>query len=344
MALENYPWKSKALNVFAPHPDEVDRFCAFVKDELAKDGIDTIMMIVRYNYMFTSHPECRGNFPLSYEDVQKMVETCRDCGIELIPNMNLMGHQTIQDYKEPDGLLRGHPEFSETPVDEEPEYAYSLCPSHPEIFDVVTALVDELIEAFQPRYFHMGMDEIFYIGKCERCAGADPGELFAAWVNKLADHLLAKGIIPMMWGDRLLNAGEIGYGPWDASANGTWTALGKVRKEIIITDWHYYNWHWFPSPEIFAKAGHKVYLCPFNVAANAKLFLDYAKEHDQGNILGVMETTWVPVHWFMDSMEGKPLDEEKWYKGGTPHVIHCYNWLFRNGALELPKELQEEDD
>lgn len=344
MALENYPWRSKALNIFAPHPEEVDRFCAFVKDKLAKDGIDTIVMIVRYNYRFTSHPECRGDFPLSYEDVQKMVVTCRDCGIELIPNMNLMGHQTIQDYKEPDGLLRGHPAFSETPIDEEPEYAYSLCPSHPEIFGVVTDLMDELIEAFRPHYFHMGMDEIFYIGKCERCAGADPGELFAAWVNKLADHLLVKGITPMMWGDRLLNAGELGYGPWDASQNGTWTALGKVRKEIIITDWHYYNWHWFPSPEIFAKAGHKVYLCPFNVAANAKLFLDYAKEHDQGNILGVMETTWVPAHWFMDGMEGKPLDNEKWYKGGTPHVIHCYHWLFRNGKLELPKELQEEDD
>ena len=272
MSLNNYPWKSKALNIFAPHPDQVDRFCEFVKTQLVPDGIDTIMMIVRYNYMFVSHPECRGNFPLSYDDVQKMVNTCRECGINLIPNMNLMGHQTVQDYKDPDGLLRGHPEFSETPLDEEPEYCYSLCPSHPEILGVVTDLMDELIEAFRPTMFHMGMDEIFYIGQCERCAGKDPGDLLAGWVNALADHLLAKGITPMMWGDRLLNSEKLGYGPWDASRNGTWTALDKVRKEIIITDWHYHNWHWFPSAEIFAEAGLKVYLCPFNVAANAKLF------------------------------------------------------------------------
>ena len=68
MAFSDYPWKSKALNIFAPHPDEVDRFCAFIENELVQDGIDTIMMIVRYNYEFTSHPECRGDYPLSKTD------------------------------------------------------------------------------------------------------------------------------------------------------------------------------------------------------------------------------------------------------------------------------------
>ena len=46
----------------------------------------------------------------------------------------------------------------------------------------------------------------------------------------------------------------------------------------------------------------------FNIAENAKLFLDYAKEHgDENLILGVMETTWVPARCFMDGMEGKEV-------------------------------------
>ena len=81
MSLADYPWKSKAINLFAPHPEEVDRFCRFIREQLIPDGIDTIVLIVRYNYAFQSHPECRGLYPLSRGDVRKMAETCRECGI-----------------------------------------------------------------------------------------------------------------------------------------------------------------------------------------------------------------------------------------------------------------------
>ena len=344
MAFSDYPWKSKALNIFAPHPDEVDRFCAFIENELVPDGIDTIMMIVRYNYAFTSHPECRGDYPLSKADCQKMVETCRKHGIRLVPNMNLLGHQTVQDYKEADGLLRAHPEFSETPTSVEPEYCYSLCPSAPGLYEIVTDLMDELIDAFQPEWFHMGGDEVFYIGECDSCKGHDKGELYANWYNRLAAHLKEKGITPMLWGDRLLNSRECGHGPWDASMNGTDTAIQTLDRSIIITDWHYHNWPRFPSVEIFAKAGFKIYLCPFNVAENAKLFLDYAKEHDGGNILGVMETTWTPLKWFMDGMEGKELEDLKWFKDATPEIVRCYDWLFRPEEFAKLPPLPKDDE
>lgn len=344
MSLADYPWKSKAINLFAPHPEDVDRFCRFIREQLIPDGIDTIVLIVRYNYEFQSHPECRGLYPLSRGDVRKMAETCRECGIRLIPNMNLLGHQTVQDYTDPDGLLRAHPEFSETPLSEKPEYSYSLCPRHPDLAPLLFDLMDEIADAFQADFFHVGMDEVFYIGMCDRCKDEDPGVLFAEWINKLAAHLRKKNIRMMMWGDRLLNSADFGYGPWDASRNGTWTALPLIDKSIIITDWHYHNWSHFRSVEVFAEAGLQIYLCPFNVAENAKLFLDYAKEHDGGNILGVMETTWVPAKYFMDGMEGKELDDLNWYKGGMPHIVRCYNWLFRPEEFaKHPEPIPDED-
>ena len=58
MSVENYPWKGRGLNMFAPTHEEVDRFCDFVEKHLVPDKIDTILLIVRYNYMFESHPEC----------------------------------------------------------------------------------------------------------------------------------------------------------------------------------------------------------------------------------------------------------------------------------------------
>ena len=86
----------------------------------------------------------------------------------------------------------------------------------------------------------------------------------------------------MLWENRLLNSAECGHGPWDASKNGTDTAIRTLDRSIVITDWHYHNWPRFPSVEVFAREGFRIYLCTFNVAENAKLFLDSAREHDGG--------------------------------------------------------------
>ena len=331
--LDNYPWKQRGICLFAPMSEEVDAFCRYVEEELAPDHIDTLLLIIRYNYMFESHPECRGEHPLSREDVKRMVDVCRRNGIELIPDMNLLGHQTVQDTKRADGLLAAHPEFSETPISEEPEYSYSICASNKEAFAMVCDLMDEVMDAFEAKFMHMGMDEVFYIGDCERCkaSGKDNGELFAAWCNGLAAHIKARGVVPMMWGDRLLNSFEFLYGPWDASQNGTWTALPLIDKDIIITDWHYHNWDHFRSVEVFAEAGMKIWLCPSNDPEYAKLFFDYALEHGGDNILGVMQTTWVPVRYVAGCAEGREqYDDAAWYANNVPHIRRCYDWLFRS--------------
>ncbi len=133
------------------------------------------------------------------------------------------------------------------------------------------------------------------------------------------------------WGDRLLDSAEFSYGPWDASDKDTAKAIELIDKDIIITDWRYHNWHHFRSVERFAEHGFKIWLSTFNVAENAKLFLDYAKEHGSDNIIGVMETTWVPCKNFMDGMEGKesPMSEILWYNNSMKHIRRTYNWLFR---------------
>lgn len=346
MSLENYPWKQRGLNLFAPYPEDVDRFCSFVEKHLVPDKIDTILLIVRYNYMFESHPECRGEHALSKEDVKKMLNVCRKHGIELIPDMNLLGHQSLQHGEDrPDALITAHPELSETPIQEKPEYAYSICPTHPDSFPLVADLLDEMIDVFEAKYMHIGIDEVFYIGMCDRCraTGKSNAELLAEWCNRLAERIKKKGAIPMMWGDRLLNSFDFGYGPWDASQNDTWSAIDLIDKDFIITDWHYHCWPHFRSVEVFAEKGFKIWLCPFNVAQYAKMFLDYAKEHGSDNIIGVMETTWLPASFIFDNFEGiESKDDGMWHKKGMTEVRNCYNWLFRPDEY-VPLELEKEE-
>ncbi|MBR6426552.1 MAG: family 20 glycosylhydrolase [Clostridia bacterium] len=324
----NYPWKSKALMLHAPKPQNTDKFCDFVRDRIAKDGIDTLFLLTRYHYEFESHPECRGEYPLSRADVKKIVETCRECGIHLIPKMNMLGHQTDEIDDECYGLFRGHPELDETPG-KKVEYYRSLCPSHPDSLPIILDLADELIGVFEADSIHIGCDEVFEIGQCPRCKGKKNADIFANWVNALTAHFKANGKTVYMWGDRLLNSFDYGYGPWDASRNDTWDAIDAIDREIIICDWHYHNWPHFRSVERFAEKGFRIYLSVFNSPENADLFMNYALEHGGDNVLGVLETTWLPSENFIAVAEGKKLEPDgTWWTEGVGEVYATYRHVF----------------
>ncbi|MBQ0101878.1 MAG: aldo/keto reductase, partial [Firmicutes bacterium] len=321
-----FVWGSKALMLAAPKPENVDRFCNYVRTKLKDDGIDTLFLLTRYNFEFDTHPECRGEYPISKEDAKNIAAACREAGIKLIPKMNLLGHQS--DWEVPRGIVAAHPELDENGTDKV-DYCRTLCPTHPDSLGYVLDLADEMIDTFGAKDFHIGCDEVFEIGKCPRCkaTGKTNAELFSEWVNKIASHLFDRGVQVYMWGDRLLDSVECQHGPWDASRVGTADAIDTVDKRIIICDWHYYNWWKFPSVEKFAEKGFKIYLCPFNTGDQAEKFLSYAKEHDHGHILGVCETTWMESEYFVDYALGDrtiPDNEDDWAKKAIDRVYDCY--------------------
>ena len=226
----NYPssWSVRGICISAPKPADVGLFVRFIGERLAKDGINKLVLLTRYRYAFETHPECRGVDPLSKSDVAAIKAACDENGIELIPKMNLLGHQSGMKKDSLDGLLRGFPQFDETP-DEDVEYCRSLCPSDPDCLKVVCDLVGEMADAFGAKTFHIGCDEVFEIAKCPRCRDKSTAELFCGWVTAIHDFLASKGIRTMMWGDRLLDGTATGYGRWEASQNGTEAAIAHLR-------------------------------------------------------------------------------------------------------------------
>jgi hypothetical protein len=297
------PWKTKGICIGAPMPSDMGMFEEFEEKVLAPGGCNLIVMLVRYRYRFKSHPECiNPNGPLGEADAKRIAALCRKHNIRLVPKMNLLGHQSGRVMDTVDGLLRGHPEFDETPEMDEVFYCRSLCPRHPDVKPVVFDLMDELAGAFEADAIHIGMDEVFDIGKCGRCKDTPTYRLFAEWVNALADHNRERGGGTFMWGDRLLNGLESGYGPWEASGNFTEPAINLVDKDITICDWHYENLTKFPSVETFAGAGFKILLSPWRYKAHAEQFFEYAKANDRGHIEGVLATTWTGPASFMRYM------------------------------------------
>ena len=166
----------------APGPEDMPLALRFIRDALPKEGVNTLVLEIDYNFQFTKRPEMANPNGLSAENVRQLAEACKSAGVRLIPLVNLLGHQSWA--RSTGTLLRVHPEFDETSgkyPQNEGIYCRSYCPLHPKVHDVVFDVIDEIADAAGADAVHVGMDEVFLLGEddCERCKGKDKAELFA---------------------------------------------------------------------------------------------------------------------------------------------------------------------
>ncbi len=260
-------------------------------------GINLLIVEVDYNYEYVSHPELRGDDPISHETVKKIVSLCRDHKIRLVPEFQSLGHQSWEEKTFP--LLTQYPQFDETPGQypgNKGIYCRSWCPLHPEVNPIIFQLYDELVDAFEADALHVGMDEVFLIASefCPRCRGRNPAELFAKAVNDIYDHIVKKkGLQMLMWGDRLIDGALTGYGEWEASMNNTYWAVDMIPKDIIICDWHYEKRKTYPSIPMFLNKGFRVLPTSFRNVKAVRALIDYSLAFASNErMLGHLATIW----------------------------------------------------
>lgn len=222
--------------------------------------------------------------------IKEIVEIAQENDIEIIPCTG------------PGDVTNSHPELAENPKN-----PIMYCPSNPRTYQILFDLLDEIISIFNPRYIHIGHDEVVEIhrdakyikidqlGYCEKCRKRLPYELFAEDVNKIHQYLAKKGIGTMIWGDQLLNPLDF-VGDYDDACYGhlVHPAVDLISKEVVICDWHYDNAsEKYPSIDFFLKKGFKVIGCP-SVYSDENIinFTQYIKDLDNPNILGMMQTFW----------------------------------------------------
>jgi len=310
----------------APRPVQLDSFVQFIDKELAPRKVNTLILLVDYNYQFKSHPELVDSFPLTEQDAKKIVKVCQKNNIRIIPQINFLGHQSWA--RRLNKLLQMYPQFDETPWVKNPDkyewpnadnlYCRSYCPLHPDLHKITFEVMDELCDVFQTNAFHAGMDEVFYLGeaKCPRCGGRDKSELFAGEVRAIHDHLAAKGRELWIWGDRLIDGKTTGLGIWEASYNNTYRAVDMIPKDVVICDWHYERAD--KTAVYFAMKGLRVVTCPWRnpaVAINQVNdmvgFRQTATHEMKDKFYGVTETTWSNTGRFLRSyyQQTQPTDE-----------------------------------
>lgn len=268
--------------------------------KLAKRKINLIIIEIGYCYQWETHPELAESYFLSPNMAAQIVQECNDYGIAVVPLINCVGHQSWEENT--DKLLSVYPEFDETPnmfPNNEGIYCRSWCTQNDDIYPVIFDLIDEITDVFKTKYIHVGLDEIFLIGEdsCPRCCGIDKGELLATAINKLYYHCVVEKQLKMfMWGDRLLDGNSSlfsNYTEWDSSKNNTYTAIGKIPKDIIICDWHYDNWDVYESIPYFLENGFCVLPTSYHDIEATKSLVRYSLLYrNSENMLGHLYTSW----------------------------------------------------
>ena len=329
----------RSFCIDAPRPAGLDSFVNFIERELAPRKVNTLLVQIDYHYQFSSHPELTDSFALSRSDVKKMVAACRKNKIRIIPQVNMLGHQSWANRT--GKLLQVYPDFDETPWVKIPEkyewpnadnlYCKSYCPLHPGLHPVLFDLIGELCDVFESTAFHAGMDEVFYIGdpRCPRCAGRDPAELFAGEVRVLHDFLARSGRELWIWGDRLLDGRTTGLGEWEASYNNTYRAIDLIPKDVVICDWHYERAD--KTAVYFAMKGFRVLTCPWRQSsiaiqqvADMVSYRNQSTPEMKSRFLGLMETTWSRTDMFLRGFYSVP-------NAATPENTswNCFRAMFQ---------------
>jgi len=142
---------------------------------------------------------------------------------------------------------------------------FNFCPSKEETYKLLFDLIEEMAPLFSSEVFDLGIDEVDqpYNGSrwvaCALCKGKDPVKLFADFINRLADHVTARGKTPLINSSSFIkgHAGDF---------HDIYKSVSLIRKNIIInnwsekhiraTDWGFFN-HLskFKSTEYFRQYG-----------------------------------------------------------------------------------------
>ena len=277
---------------------------------LASMGINVIILEVDYSFQFQSHPELRyGSEQITKEGARKFTNICKENNIEIIPEFQSLGHQSWAEETFP--LLIKYPQFDLTPgafPGNEDIYCREWDVTNPNVYKIVFSLMDEIIDAFQAKAFHVGMDEVFLLGseKSPSTKGKDPAKLFAKAVNDIYDHLVKeRGVTMLMWADRLIDGTKFNYDEWESSMNGTAGAIDMIPKDIILCPWHYEKMDGYPSIPYLLNKGFRVLPSSWKDVDAAKALIEYSNDLKNPNMLGHLFTTWQKV----DLLNYPPLVE-----------------------------------
>lgn len=186
--------------------------------ELARLGYDTLLWEVENNIRWETCPECASPDAFAKEEFRELLEMSRDLGLEPIPLLQTIAHcEYVLKHEQYRHLAEVEGEISQ------------YCPRNPDLLPFLKAWIEEYLEVFAPvRRFHLGADEAWWLGRCERCSDylrtGSLADLYVEHINAVSEPLRERNITPVIWADMLLHHHE---------------GLSDLSDDFVLFDWAY---------------------------------------------------------------------------------------------------------
>ncbi|HJO25083.1 MAG: glycoside hydrolase family 20 zincin-like fold domain-containing protein [Myxococcota bacterium] len=249
-----------------------------VVDNCARLKLNVLMLYVEHTFRFRRHPAIGAEAsPLEAETLRELDTYAAECGVELIPSLQSLGHM--------DHVLNlpGYSHLAETPSN------WTLAPSVPETYAFLGDLYDEFLPNFRSGLFNANCDETFDLGsgrsaKMQQELG--PGGPFLSHVKRIRDLARGHGKRIMIWADMPHAHPE---------------RISEFDDDVVFLDWWYEAACDYDRVKRFAEDGRDFLVCPGtsswnclfprvdNALENVQRWADAGKRH---GALGLLITDW----------------------------------------------------
>jgi hexosaminidase len=265
--------------------------------------MNTVIIQVDNAIKFDSVRGVARSGALEKDTLRAIVKYAREAGLEVIPFVNTFSHQDVL-------LCPAYPDLC---LDNS-----TYDPSNPKVYAKLFGIIDEILEIFEPKYMHVGHDEIRALSNIPQKKAA---ELFLSDIRKIHAHLKQKKVQMMMWASMLLSAMQFqGQDNCNGVLGNTYALIDSLPKDIIIVDAHYSQRKPdFPTVDYLLSKGFPVVGCVFNEPQVANNFSKYAAGKE-GNFLGMAVALWGCFDYDgMSTPRGITREgAEAFWRGGIP--------------------------
>ena len=221
-------------------------------EKLADLKINELQLYTEHTFAYQKYKRIWQSWgALTAKEIKTLDARCRRMGIDLVPNQNSFGH--LRYFLE-DARLKNLGELSEPFLAETKDFLRrptTLAPNHPDSLPFLRGLYDELLPNFSSKFFNIGGDETWDLGKGQSkklCATKGQGRVYLDFLKQLHREVSARDRKMMFWGDITLKHPAL---------------IRELPANVIAMNWGYEANHPFAKEAArFAKAKTPFYICP----------------------------------------------------------------------------------
>jgi len=269
----DYPRRGVMLDVSRGRVPKLETLLDLA-EQLADFKINELQLYTEHTFAYRRYKSVWQSWgALTGKEIRRLDARCRELGIDLVPNQNSFGH--LRYFLE-QPRLKKLAEVAVPYADASGEFVRrptTLAPNHPGVLPFLRGLYDELLPNFSSRFFNVGCDETWDLGRGQSqklCKRIGKGRVYLDFLERIHHEVSDRGKRMMFWGDIVLKYPKLI--PELAKLSGD--ALPRVRADqqvsptkndgnLIALNWGYEANHPFEKEAArFAKAKIPFYVCP----------------------------------------------------------------------------------